>query len=94
MGDGFLESVNALDVSEGGLGVAILHNFEGCDTDAVVSVMTMLPGEKAFMAKARIRHVSKVKGTFGVEFVEISADQRKALQKYVELRLSLGAVVP
>ncbi len=93
MGDGFMESVNAIDVSEGGLGVGVFHNFEGCDTNAQVSVMTMLPGEKAFMAKARIRYVSKVNGTFGVEFLELSSEHLKMLKKYVEKRLALGAEV-
>lgn len=89
-----MESATALDVSEGGLGIAMLHTPDGCDTDAAISVMLALPGEKALMVKAKIRHVSKVRGTFGIEFVELTEEHRNVLNHYVKKRLDAGAVVP
>jgi len=95
VGAGFIEQLQATDVSVGGLGVYVRHLFEGCNTDEQVEVVLTLPWEKPFLLHALIRHVTRkgMEGHFGIQFVDISAADLKRVEAYVARRVADGATL-
>jgi c-di-GMP-binding flagellar brake protein YcgR len=95
MGDGFLDSVRARDISAGGLSVYVPHDFAGCNLQAAVELVVKLPQARPFMARGVVRHLSaeaESRHYFGVEFTDVPAEKRGQIEAYVQQRLSLGAV--
>ena len=92
MGDGFLEVLDARDISEGGVAVFVPHDFSGCSIDAPVDVIVKLGPEKPFTVRGIIRHLSKSASDhfFGVKFTRISDANLVRLRQYVEKRLAQG----
>jgi len=86
MGQGFLDVLNARDISVGGLGVRVPHNFEGCDIDSAVELIVTLGRTKPFKTTGVIRHHSKKAGDhfFGVQFTSLSAEQHQAVEAYIQ----------
>ena len=89
MGPSSLDIVHARDVSEQGLGVFVPHQFAGCDLASELDLVVTLPGQRSFMARGVIKHVTsgaEPEGVFGVEFTGLSAQNRARLRAYVEER--------
>ncbi len=88
---GSLDIVHARDVSVTGLGVYVPHGFVGCDIASEVELVVTLPGERSFMARGVIRHVTSKNepaGYCGVEFRGLSDRNRARLGAYVDALLS------
>ena len=97
MGNGFLDVLNARDISRGGLGIRVPHGFAGCDIDSKVELIITLGRARPFKAKGIIRHYSKtsVDQVFGLEFVSLAPDQVAAVEAYIQAclrRRSRGAM--
>ncbi|MFH1076988.1 MAG: PilZ domain-containing protein, partial [Pseudomonadota bacterium] len=82
-GENFLETLQAKDIGEGGIGIIAPNQFKGCSIDKIVSVTVSLPTpvKKSFMADARIRHISG--NSFGITFMGLSLNALNLLQRYV-----------
>jgi hypothetical protein len=88
---GSLDIVHARDVSVTGLGVYVPHGFVGCDLESEVELVVTLPGERSFMARGVIRHVTtrdEPARYFGVEFRGLAERNRICLAGYVDALLS------
>jgi hypothetical protein len=92
MGNGFLEVLNARDISIGGVAVFVPHDFHGCDIDDPIDVIVKLGGDKPFTARGIIRHTSNKAGDhfFGVQFTRVSDENLARIGRYVERRLAQG----
>jgi hypothetical protein len=93
VGEGFIELVNARDISVGGIAIFVPHNFAGYNIDAEVQVILTLPKGRSLQARGRIRHLSGkpgLDGFFGIQFNQISADGIQQIEKYVDGRLKEG----
>ncbi len=89
LSEGSIDILHARDVSVGGLGVYVPHGFEGCKIEEEVDLVVTLPQTRTFSAKGVIRHVTgvaEISGYFGVEFTQIRAEHRAAIQEYVHRR--------
>jgi hypothetical protein len=86
MGNGFLDVLNARDISVGGLGIRVTHDFVDCDIAKDVELIVTLGRARPFKTAGAIRHYSKTKGdhVFGVEFTSLSTDQREAIEAYIQ----------
>lgn len=93
-----LDILHARDVSQTGLGIFVVHGFEGCDVEAGVELVVALPGEPTFLARGRIKHRTEAGADspfFGVHFTRISDAHRTRIRRYVEQRLEEdGAIGP
>ena len=89
MGQGFLDVLNARDISVGGLGILVQHGFVGCDLDSEVELIVTLGRAAPFKTKGAIRHHGKTDRDrlFGVEFTSLSVKQHEAIVAYIELCL-------
>lgn len=94
MGQGFLDVLNARDVSVGGLCIRVPHDFRDCDLDAEVELIVTLGRARPFKATGAIRHRSQTAGDhiFGIEFKSLLADQRKAIEAYIQACLRRRSV--
>ena len=89
MGPGSLDVLRARNVSATGLGVYVPHGFEGFDLSSVVELVVTLPGEKPFLARGTIKHVTESDFEakhFGLHFSEIDQAHRRTLERYVKSR--------
>jgi hypothetical protein len=86
MGQGFLDVLKARDISIGGLGIHVSHDFEGCDIDSAVELIVTLGRTKPFKTTGVIRHYSKTTGdhVFGVQFTSLSEEQHAAVEAYIQ----------
>jgi len=90
MGQSSLDVLHARDVSTSGVGVYVSHGFEGFDLAREVDLVITLPGRRPFLAKGHVRHRTwrDSRWFFGVEFSELAARDRTALDRYVSRRQS------
>jgi len=86
-GQNFLTIIYANDISEGGIGIIVPEKFKGCKINNNVSLVITLPApfKKSFLVTGRIIHVINEK--FGVEFLDLTKENRKILKKYINSRL-------
>lgn len=92
MGDGFLDILVARDISLGGLGVHVEHNFVGCNIEESVDLVIKLPHEKAFIARGCVRHLTSLESShlFGVQFTQLPPGGERLIEAYVRQRLAEG----
>jgi c-di-GMP-binding flagellar brake protein YcgR len=85
MGHGFLDVLNARDISIGGLGILVPHGFAGCDLDSEVELIVTLGRAAPFKTMGSIRHHGKTlrDHLFGVEFTSLSVKQHEAIEAYI-----------
>ena len=85
MGNGFLDVLNARDISVGGLGICVPHDFAHCDIDREVQLIVTLGRARPFMTKGTIRHHSKAESdhVFGIEFTSLTPEQLEAVEAYI-----------
>ncbi|MCU0661234.1 MAG: PilZ domain-containing protein [Myxococcota bacterium] len=86
-GDNFLETLEAADISEGGLSIIVKSRFEDCRIDKSVTVVVRIPSpvRHEFAVTARIRHV--VGERFGVQFLDLKEASRLKIDAYISHRL-------
>lgn len=84
-GADFIEVINAVDISEGGIRLSVSHRFAGCDVNQPASFIVHLPQpiNKFFRFEGHIMHVRD--DSFGVRFNNLSAQSRELVKRYVEL---------
>jgi len=85
-GEDFIEVLSAVDISEGGMGLNVVHRFEGCNLDDLVSMIVQLPApvNSHFSAMGRIMHISN--DAFGVAFVGLQEPARQKIRLYMDSR--------
>lgn len=89
MGDGFLDILDARDISRDGVGVVVPHGFKGCEIDEEVDLVITLPGQIPFLCKGLIVHRTEAdREFFGVRFTWIHPAHRQQLDRYIALRRS------
>ena len=86
MGHGFLDVLNARDISVGGLGIRVPHDFAECDINREVQLIVTLGRARPFMTKGAIRHYSKTANdhVFGIEFTSLLPEQLEAIEAYMQ----------
>lgn len=86
-GDNFLDVVRVRDISEGGAGIFVPHDFRQCQLNELVRVVITLPApnKASFSASGRIRH--KASHYFGVQFLDLRESDRQLIRRYVTVRL-------
>ena len=86
-GENFIEVLEAIDISEGGLGISVPSGFKGCHIDMPVTLVISLPQpvEHLFSVLGRIKHVANKR--FGVIFLNIDKISLVKVRKYVSCRI-------
>ena len=90
IGPDFIEVLEVRDISAGGLGLQVPHQFEGSNIASQVDVIIKLPRQRPFSARGVIRHVSGG-SMFGLEFTELPDVARARIEAYVAARIAQGA---
>jgi hypothetical protein len=90
MGNGFLEVLGARDVSVGGLGISVPHDFAGCDTDSAVELIITLGRTRPFKTRGVIRHNTRAGAdhVFGIQFTSLTPEQVQLIEAYVASRMA------
>ncbi len=86
-GNGFIEVVKAVDISEGGIRIVVPHRFEGCQTGLPVSLIVCLPNpiNKQISVKGKIKHV--INDSFGVQFIDLDDKSRAEVRRYIGMEI-------
>jgi len=87
-GEDFIDITNAVDISLGGVGLKVPHEFKGCELARQVSFIIDLPTEpkkQCVQVHGRILHVSGQR--FGVSFTDMSKANRQKIKKYIGGRI-------
>ena len=87
-GENFVEILNAQDISLGGIGIIVPHQFKDCEIDDDVSIMLSLPipVKVTLSLSGKIKHLSQK--AFGVQFTKMDKKTRKLILDYINLRMS------
>jgi hypothetical protein len=95
-GEGFLEVLVARDISVGGIGVFVPHDFHGCDLDSEVDLIVKVGTARPFKTRGVIRHRAQQGAAhfYGVEFVGLAPEQQEVVAQYVESCLRGGRKLP
>ena len=89
MGRASLDVLRARNVSVTGLGVHVPHGFAGIDLAEEVELVVTLPGERPFLTRGVIKHVTSQgedRRHFGLHFTSLDPRQRGLIEGYVEAR--------
>lgn len=83
VGENFLDTVYAMDISANGACIAVPHRYEGCRLDKRVGLEIHLPEPvmTTLETSGTIRHLSG--NVFGVEFDVVEKDQAYVLRDYL-----------
>lgn len=83
VGENFLDTVYAMDVSAKGACIAVPHRYEGCRLDKRVDLEVHLPEPvmETLVTTGTIRHLSG--NVFGVEFDTLNQGEAFALRDYL-----------
>jgi hypothetical protein len=86
-GDGFIDVVNATDISQNGIGVQIPHQFANCKTQSEVSLIISLPDPVpcSITVNGIIRQVFSKQ--FGIMFTDLNLADQEKIRRYVHHRL-------
>lgn len=86
-GSNFIDILNALDISEGGVGVRVPHGFNGCDLNQPISFILTLPKPKHVLLKGygRIIHISGDR--FGIAFAELPSEVVSEIRDYIAMHM-------
>ena len=85
-GPDFIDVLIATDISPGGLGLQVDHEFAGCNLDELVSIIIQLPYpvNESVSVMGRIIHLSD--NNFGVQFVGVESTASDKIRRYVSFR--------
>ncbi len=93
IGENFIDVLKAKDISEGGLGIYVEHDFDGCRIGNFIDIIIKLPGENSFKVKGKIIHKNIPNAHFfGVEFIEIDEKSKAKIRNYVRKILEIQEV--
>lgn len=92
IGRNFIDVLYAKDISEGGIGIIVEHDFKGYDIGGLIDIIITLPKKKPFKIKGRIIHKNIDNHFFGVEFIDISDTNREMIREYVQKRLEEDSI--
>ncbi|CAN5131128.1 hypothetical protein BH11PSE11_BH11PSE11_34230 [soil metagenome] len=86
-GADFIEVIEAVDISEDGIGITVTHQFAGCDVNRPASFIVYLPMpiNRYFRVEGRIMHVRG--DSFGVRFTNLNDKSRELLREYIAMWL-------
>lgn len=86
-GENFLDILYVSDISEGGIGFQVEHQFSGCAIERPVHFILDLPPPVSALisAEGSIRHV--MDRAFGIEFGTLSREARHHIHDYIHYRL-------
>ncbi|THB63426.1 MAG: PilZ domain-containing protein [Gammaproteobacteria bacterium] len=86
-GNGFIDVVNATDISQNGIGITVPHKFANCRTDSEVNLLIALPEpiSSSIKVNGTIRHVDS--NQFGIMFIDLTTEDRDKIKAYVQSRL-------
>jgi c-di-GMP-binding flagellar brake protein YcgR len=81
----FIETIQAVDISENGIGIVVPHGFQGCHVDQPASFVIHLPPpiNKFFRVDGQIRHMQH--HAFGVRFTNLNDKSRALIRQYIAL---------
>ena len=65
-GDGFIDILPALDISLGGIGIQVPHNFDGCNTETLVDCLVTLPRPVNYTIRAQGKIIHIRQNLFGL----------------------------
>ncbi len=84
-GEGFIEVLNVVDISEGGIRINVPHHFNGCHIEKPVTFIITLPAPISthFKAEGHIKHV--LNDSFGVNFINLNKKSRTLIRRYIAL---------
>ena len=87
-GDNFVDIFRATDISSGGIGITVPHNFEGCKIDLPISMIITLPSpvSRSVTIEGKINHIVGEK--FGVEYISVETGKIKMIRRYISEQLS------
>ncbi len=96
MGPGFLEIVNALNVSVGGIGVYIPHGLDAEYLNQPVEVILTLPRCRPVHLRGIIRHLDGYSDPchLGVEFGRLADTVQAVLERFVTVNQHRPYVPP
>jgi c-di-GMP-binding flagellar brake protein YcgR len=87
MGPGFLEIVQATDISLGGVGVFIPHGVDPSVVGKKVEIILTLPACRPAHLRGSICHSDRENDLchIGIQFLRVPGNVEKALRRYVDL---------
>lgn len=95
MGNGFLEIVKAVDISQQGVGIYLPRPLTSSEIEAEVEIVLTLPAERPIHTHGVIRRREGTQsGIIGIEFVRTPAKALEALDRYIERRSVRRSLVP
>jgi hypothetical protein len=86
-GSNFIDILQALDISQGGVGVRVNHGFNGCDLEGAVSFVIEIPVPKHALLRGsgRIKHISG--NRFGIIFDTLPDSVVSQIREYIAFRI-------
>ena len=86
MGNGFLEVVNAVNISTKGVGIYLRHGLDETLLGSRVEIVLVLPRCRPVFVRGRIRHLDGHDDFryIGLEFMRLPPRVEKLLTQYVE----------
>ena len=94
VGENFIDVLRAKDIGEGGLGVYVPYQFDGCIINREIELVVTLTGVWSFKARGNIRHKGETPGNyFGISFTHIEEQDMEKVKEYIKVRADEGHVV-
>ncbi len=86
-GDNFIEILRAKDISLGGIGIEVAHQFTNCEIDGNVELIIRLPQPvgQHIQAHGKILHVNN--NLFGISFSKLPKNSQQKLREYILYRV-------
>ena len=87
VGADFIDIFYAVDISIGGIGIKVPHQFKGCKTERVVECRVSLPNPVSFSfhTQGKVIHINGDR--FGVSFYNLQEKTETHLDEYISYRL-------
>ena len=92
-GENFLDILNAVDISESGIGLKVPHLFNGCVLESVSFLIDLPIDSKAVAVQVRgnILHISGQQ--FGVEFSRMPHVESEKIKRYISEKIRKESMV-
>lgn len=86
-GNNFIEILRAKDISLGGIGIEVAHQFTNCEIDGNVELIIRLPQPvgQHIHARGKILHVNN--NLFGINFSNLPKNSQQKLREYILYRV-------
>ncbi|MEN9580295.1 MAG: hypothetical protein RJA70_3304 [Pseudomonadota bacterium] len=96
MGNGFLEVVNAVNISILGVGIFLNHGLDDTHLGKHVEIVLTLPGCKAMFLRGLVRYLDgyEDKRYLGLEFSRLPPAAEAQLQRYISANRHRSILAP